>query len=547
MIFLALCVLQVILWSPQLSSAIRVDLGYATYESDLHLADGVVSFLGIRYSDSPTGQQRWRKPRSPPVVSGVQNTTSNPPQCHHIPLVGTPGRSTNSPFRTTGIAEKPSVCVPAPFRLTYPRKDVAPYSEDCLFLNVHVPVNQKTDSQLPVIVYMHGGGYDAGSATLYPVHDFVTMSNFGVISVAIQYRLGAFGFLPGSNVKEDGDLNVGLLDQEFALQWVQKYFGGDRSRVTIWGQSAGAGSVLQHAVAHGGNTQPPLFRSIIANSPCLLFQYRYDDPIPEALYSAVVSDAGCDTVDDAMKCLRDVDAAALLDAGTQVGASSFLGTFTFVPVVDGTFIMERPTETLQRGQVNGEMVLLTTTANEGALFVNPDAIVHNGLTLHDYARGLFPRLDPTHINELVTLYSSFDWASTVDQATEMLGDSIFLCPTYFFAEAFKRRAWKARLDVAPGFHGQDLSYEFSTFAIPPTVTDPAFLDAFRQSFISLALWEDPGVRLSGGSIPSWPSWSKGHSEMRFDGGSLVIQPFATDEELLERCEFWRSVAAVNAQ
>ncbi|KAJ7439482.1 alpha/beta-hydrolase [Mycena latifolia] len=531
-----------------------VDLGYATYRSDLSLADGVTSFLGIRYAASPTGDHRWRAPQPPPKISGVQNATIPPPQCHNVPLMGTPGRSTTSPFRKALLEASHGVCVPAAFRIMYPRIDVAPYSEDCLFLNVHVPSEIKSKSPLPVIVYIHGGGYDAGSVGLYPVHDFITLSDFGVVAVAIQYRLGLFGFLPGKKVKETGDLNAGLLDQNFALQWVQKHissFGGDPTKVTIWGQSAGAGGMLQHVVAHGGNTQPPLFRAVIANSPYLPPQYQYDDPIPEALYTAVVSHSGCSGLKDTMACLRGAPAAALLVADTEIGDSSFLGTFTFVPIVDGEFIVERPTVTLQRGQVNGEMLLLTTGADEGALFVNPDALVHNKLTLHEYTRGLFPRLDHAQVDHVVQMYAGNERGNTVDQAAEIMGHSIFVCPAYYLAEAFKSRVWMARFAIPPGFHAQDLSYEFSTFAVPPTVDDPAFLDAFRQSFMSAVIALDPNTHIRPSILPPWTPWGENHREMRFGQSSPqdgpFVQAFDIDAEVLERCEFWRSIAEVNSQ
>ncbi|KAJ6588190.1 Alpha/Beta hydrolase protein [Mycena capillaripes] len=528
-----------------------VNLGYATYQTDLSLADGVTSFLGIRYAASPAGEQRWRAPRPPSKVHTVQNATRTPPQCHNVPLVGTPGRSNTSPFRKPAVDGPPGVCVPAAFRITYPTIRVAPYSEDCLFLNVHVPSKPKTESLLPVIVYIHGGGYDAGSIGLYPVHDFVTLSDFGVIAVAVQYRLGVFGFLAGQDVKSSGDLNSGLLDQEFALQWVQQHissFGGDPTRVTIMGQSAGAGGVLQHVVAHAGNTQPPLFRGVIANSPYLPSQYQYDDPIPEAVYSAVVSHLDCQDSRDTMTCLREADAAALLAAGTQIGASSFLGTFTFLPVVDGTFIVERPTVTLQRGQTNGDMLVVTIDADEGALFVNPDAIIYNKLTLHDYIRGLFPRLGHRQVEHVFQLYSSLGFTNTVNTASEIMGDSIFVCPAYYLTEAFKSRAWKARFAVPPGYHAQDLSYEFSTFATPPAVDDPAFLDAFRQSFMSAAIMMDPNARLRPSILPPWTAWGEDRTEMEFgQAQSAFIKPFTTESELLERCNFWRSIAELNSQ
>ncbi|KAJ7639742.1 alpha/beta-hydrolase [Mycena polygramma] len=535
-----------------------VDLGYTTYQTDVSLANGVTSFLGIRYADPPTGERRWRAPQHPSKQYGVQNATNAPPQCLHIPLSGSPGRSTTSPFRKPALDGPPGACVPAAFRITFPPRDLAPYNEDCLFLNsslpinfsVHVPSEPKTDSPLPVVVYFHGGGYDAGSVSVYPVHDFVTLSDFGVVAVAVQYRLGVFGFLSGQKIKKSGDLNSGLLDQNFALRWVQKHisrFGGDPARVVIMGQSAGAGAMLQAVVAHGGNTQPPLFRGVIANSPWLPPQYNYDEPIPEAIYSAVASHAGCESSHDTLECLRRADPSVLLAADTQIGNSNFLGTFTFLPVVDGTFIVERPTVTLQRGQVNGEILVVTTNADEGALFVNPDALIYNNLSIHEYTLGLFPRLDHRQVERVVQLYPG---TNTVDKASQIMGESIILCPAYYLTKAFKSRAWKAQFAVPPGYHAQDLSYEFSTFAAPPTVDDPAFLDAYRQSFMSAVIMLNPNARLRPSPLPLWEVWGENKTEMKFgqnESFGAFIEPFTTDDGLLERCEFWGSITEGTAQ
>ncbi|KAJ7700348.1 Alpha/Beta hydrolase protein, partial [Mycena rosella] len=374
-----------------------VDLGYTTYQSDLSFVNGVTSFLGIRYAASPTGKAHNFPP---PKVPGIHNATSPPRQCHHVPLMGTHGRSTTSPFRKP-VLEGP--------------QGVSPYSEDCLFLkegyfhlfvallsifsfapSVHVPSERKPKSLLPVIVYIHGGGYDAGSVTLYPMQDFVTLSNFGVVSVAIQYRLGVFDFLPGENIKQTGDLAFFFGQSPMNAHNISEL----SSQSDHMGQSAGAGCMLQHVVAYGGNTQPQLFRAVIANSPYLL--------------------PHCSGSNDSIVCHRDTPAATLLAAGSEISASSFLGLFTFLPVVDGAFIVERPSVTLQRGQVNG-MLLLTTNEDEGALFVNPDALVHNKLTLREYTRELFPRLDRAQVEHVVRLYANTGREDTVNQASEIIG------------------------------------------------------------------------------------------------------------------------------
>ncbi|KAJ6572327.1 hypothetical protein B0H19DRAFT_1348498 [Mycena capillaripes] len=138
--------------------------------------------------------------------------------------------------------------------------------------------------KLLVSVWIYGGGYVAGRASIYNGKDIIDQGNHGVVVVTTQYRLGLFGFLSGAEVKASGALNAGLLDQDFAFRWVKKHiskFGGDPSKVTIWGLSAGAGSALQHVVANNGKTTPQLFRGLITSSTFLPSQYNYNDRIPE--------------------------------------------------------------------------------------------------------------------------------------------------------------------------------------------------------------------------------------------------------------------------
>ncbi|KAJ7033148.1 alpha/beta-hydrolase [Mycena alexandri] len=440
------------------TSARTVDLDYAAYQSNLSLdpGSGVTSFLGVRYATAPTGPLRFRAPTAPTHVPGIQNATTPARQCWQAPgLVGSPGAAVlnrfrageNSTIKSTSRIVESDYTMAVQGEWQQDKRDTDGISdEDCLFLNVHVPTVPKSKALLPVIVYLHGGGYDAGNISLYPTQNFVSLGSGGVIAVSVQYRLGVFGFLAGKEVKEEGDLNAGLLDQNFALQWVQKYishFGGDPNKVTIWGQSAGAGAVLQHVVAHAGNTQPPLFRAAPANSPFLPFQYQYDDAIPEcAIHSvrrgrcpvrvsvpahypepsvSLVEILSCAHTSDTLQCLRAAPASALLAADTELGLAGFMGTYTFVPVVDGTFVVERPSVTLnQWGKVNGEALLVTTNSDEGAgFFVFPDALAANNFTLREYITQLFPRLPKASIGAAVELYSDANLGSSVaDQATK---------------------------------------------------------------------------------------------------------------------------------
>ncbi len=132
------------------------------------------------------------------------------------------------------------------------------------------------------------------------------------ILVAVNYRLGAFGFLGGREVLADGSTNLGLLDQRMGLQWVADNiaaFGGDPDRVTIWGESAGAASVCNQMVLYDGDntySSKPLFHAAIMNSGSITRTNPVDSAKPQALYDHVVDVAGCTGAPDTLACLRTV-------------------------------------------------------------------------------------------------------------------------------------------------------------------------------------------------------------------------------------------------
>jgi len=182
-------------------------------------ADGkTIAYLGLPYAAPPIGDLRFRAPAPPAAWKGVRDATQFAHRCQQWQVWA-----------------------------DYIFRDSGP-SEDCLYLNVFVSATAKPTSKLPVMFWIHGGGYTAGSAS-EPRYDGSALAAKGVVLVTINYRLGVFGFLAPDDLAKEGNGHAGdyaLMDMVAALRWVQaniKAFGGDPSNVTIFGESAGSFAV----------------------------------------------------------------------------------------------------------------------------------------------------------------------------------------------------------------------------------------------------------------------------------------------------------------
>ncbi|KAJ7319041.1 Alpha/Beta hydrolase protein [Mycena albidolilacea] len=504
-----------------LARAQTVDLGYAQYQGIVNTASNITHFLGIRYAAAPLGDLRFRAPQPPANETGVQQATAQPNKC----LQADSGRSPTNPFES--------------------RADQIIATEDCLFLNVYYPSDEAgtPPTNLPTLVWIHGGGYLSGQASRFNGEDIIRQSNRGVVVVVIQYRLG---FLPGAAVKKNGTLNAGLLDQDFALRWVNQHiskFGGDSAKVTIWGESAGAGSVLQHVVANGGQTKPQLFRGVITSSTFLPSQYQFDDRIPELLFSEVVAQTNCAIAQDSLTCLRTANATVLEMANYNINAAGFFHTFSTVPVIDGVFITQQPTLSFLESKVNGEALLSVTNTFEGTAFVNQSVNV----TAAQYSLDLFPKFRTPQANSVGELYAGL--GTEQFQVNGVQGESIFICPTYDLLNAFSGRSFKGEFAIPPGRHGNDIVYYFPGTSTPP-FNNTDFINAFTQSFTSFIINLDPNIKVSNTITPHWNMFNDDHTEMLFNmtaAGAPVVRQITTSNALLNRCRFWRSVGNLTGQ
>lgn len=344
------------------SSVPVIDLGYAKYAGYTNTTTGINYYRGLHYAQPPIGALRWQKPvpiEASSNVTGqtIQATTISPACIQGYPSWAYAADQEPGAFSATPQGQ----------------------SEDCLTLDVLVPSHPKPatgssggSAGLPVMVQIHGGGYTVGNAQSYPGDAMVHASNGGLLYVSIQYRLGIFGFLGGSDVAENGVQNVGLYDQRLALEWVAKHigaFGGDPSQVTIWGGSAGGGSVTYQLMMGGGIGNPP-FRAAIAEYPW--WQPLLNKSTQELQYRFALDAAGCAGIN----CLRDLSESELTNVGqadfndSYPGTGDGYGTFWFGPVVDGEFLQDLPDEAFKKGDYYKVPLLVDREGYEGAIFSN---------------------------------------------------------------------------------------------------------------------------------------------------------------------------------
>ncbi|KAJ5593683.1 carboxylesterase type B [Penicillium hordei] len=491
-----------------------VDLKYASYKGLKDHTQGVIQYYGIRYAEPPTFDHRWKAPipvaKFPSSNPPMLNATSPGPQCMQV----------IPPWQTAGIASigmDPS---------SYSASKNLHSSEDCLFLDVLVPESRKSSS-LPVVVMIHGGGYVIGKKTESDGTGFVSASNGSVIWVQIQYRLGPYGFLAGGEIQSEGSSNVGLLDQRAALLWVQEnihHFGGDPSKVTIWGTSAGGGSVTMQMMLNGGDPNPP-FRAAISEYPW--WQSFHGEETIENQYRSLLQAAGCQS----LSCLRNISSESLLNASLSSYGSAYMngdfgyGDYFFGPTVDGTIIHGLPSEEFSSGRFSKVPLLVDHNSLEGLLFSN-FSITSQFESSFNLQR-LWPKWTPSFISRLLELYPDRKYTGSYydDRALQsysrllptlknntaffktqdIFGDFVINCPTYYVAAAVSDAGvpvWKLRFGAGTEVHGATDPYLRKA---SNSTDNPTLSRQMKEYFLSFILYLNPN-HLTAVSKPQWPNY-----------------------------------------
>ena len=265
-------------------------------------------YIGVPYAAPPTGVQRFRKPIAKQPFDVPHNATKLGDICYQVALVPTGG---------------------------------ATMSEDCLFLNIFVPAERK--AELAVLMFIHGGGFVAGSSDPFIADTLAVHGD--IVVVTINYRLSLWGFLSTGDEYAPG--NYGLWDQSLAIMWVNsniRAFGGDPGRVTIAGESAGAVSVVYQAL-NEGNTG--LFQRAIAQSGSITAPlFVHADSKKDAQKLGRLAGCAIEESEALINCLRKIPGDKFNQLINDLSNGFMAFPMAFVPNIDGDFIKENPNDIL---------------------------------------------------------------------------------------------------------------------------------------------------------------------------------------------------------
>jgi para-nitrobenzyl esterase len=475
----------------------------------------VLAYKGIPYAQPPVGDLRWREPRPAEKWQGVRDCSKFGNACPQIV---------------------------SPILRTLPQMALsAPTNEDCLYLNVWCPAKPARE-KLPVMVWIHGGSFTTGAAS-QPLYDGESLARKGVVLVSVNYRLGPLGFLAHPALTKESEHhasgNYGILDQIEALRWVRRNaaaFGGDPECVTVFGESAGGGSVLCLMVSplsHG------LFHRAIVQSAgsAPLTPLRSADGGPRS--------AEKQGIDYAAKCglPADADAAALRklsadqlikatpgrEAARNPGFKLASPAISFGPIADGYALTDNADVTFAAGKESRVPLIIGQTRDEITLFLSlvtlPKTAAEFGRTLDESfgkegpaAAAAYPVADDKAVRDAsARVYTDMIWGAPIRHLARL--HTANGQPTYRYV--FSRTSKQFPLSQMGAHHGCELSFLFG-HPTTPDETDKKVVEIMQDYWVAFAATGDP----NGGSLPKWPRFAAGGDTLvEIDDGVAVREHY----------------------
>ncbi|HZO55374.1 MAG TPA: carboxylesterase family protein [Bryobacteraceae bacterium] len=458
-------------------------------------------YKGIPYAAPPVGDLRWRPPQPPKPWTGVRAATEYGNDCM---------QSEASRAR--------------------------PQSEDCLFLNVLTPARSPKD-KLPVMVWIHGGGFAAGSgvADQYPSEP---LPRRGIVLVTMNYRVNVFGFLAHpaltAESRNHSSGNYGLLDQIAALKWVKaniEAFGGDPARVTIFGTSAGGsavGRLILSPLARG------LFHRASAQSPGREFRPLRSLSEAEKLGEFWGKD---------LAALRAMHAMDLVRRLKRAPAGPTDDPAIFWAIVDGWVIPKEDVSLYRRGKVNAVPLIVGNNEDEIELFFRN----HAPITLASY-RAYVERWFGDKQDRVLDRYPASNDEEAHESFRRLLGDTEFVYPAGAMAGAmspwapvYRYHFTRARGPRKAATHTDQVPYLFGNlhlphFGIPAGTVEPADVrlsEEMMDAFVRFAATGDP----NGGTLPRWDRY-KAANDAHLEFGNSIKPGRGLHTEMID---FWESI------
>jgi para-nitrobenzyl esterase len=446
---------------------------------------GVAIFKGIPFAAPPIAQLRWQAPQPLLPWSGVKKTSAYAANC----------MQDAAPLKMVGA------------HLTM--------SEDCLYLNIWTPAKKATDA-LPVMVWIYGGGF-AGGTVGGPSWEGTQLAQKGVVLVSIAYRVGVFGFLAHPELSKEsghGSGTYGLLDQIAALKWVKENiakFGGDTSRITIFGESAGGISVSMLAASPQAKG---LFTQIISESG------GYFAPPRQGTESGVIGLSLADGEKLGGEFLQavtasNIKAARAIPAETLLKAPRATMPQVYWPVFDGHVLPGDQYELYLANKFNDTPILIGTNSDEGALFSTGKETTTSFIKTIRDGFG-------EHADSLLKVYAHGTDAEAAKSSADLSRDTLFAWHTFAWASLQSSKATHSafvyyfdhRTPSAPNgaMHSAEIEYVFrlpgsSTMlgAAPkePRPIDIAMAELMSSYWVNFAKTGNPNAT----ALPKWPAFN----------------------------------------